>query len=164
MEHGGSPSFAWATAIEASPLGAIMRESLFLYPLANLVHLLGLTMLIGPIGLLDLRLLGFGRSVPVVEASRLLTPWAIGGLILLIFSGLALFSADAGPLAITDVFQLKMLLLALGLGNAILFRVLWKRRLAGWDEDPPALGRLHAVLSLAGWLLVGSFGRLIAYG
>ncbi|HEX2527087.1 MAG TPA: hypothetical protein VHL31_12430 [Geminicoccus sp.] len=154
----------WAGVLEASALGMMMRESLFLYPLANLVHLLGLSLLIAPIGLLDLRLLGFGRVVSVPDASRLLTPWTAAGLFLLIASGLMLFSADAGPLVATDVFQLKMLLLALNLANVAVFRFLWRGHLQDWDRRPPLIGRLQAVLSLAGWLLIGSLGRLIAYG
>lgn len=145
-------------------LGAVMRDSLFLYPLANLVHLLGLTLLIAPIALLDLRLLGFGRAISLHDANRILTPWAVAGIVLLLASGLMLFSADAGPLVRTDIFQLKMLLLALNLANVLLFRWLWGRTIDAWDARPPLIGRMQAVLSLAGWLVIGALGRLIAYG
>jgi hypothetical protein len=164
MEHGASAEAGWAGVIEASPLGTMMRDSLFLYPLANLVHLLGLTLLIAPIALLDLRLLGFGRAITLRDADRILTPWAATGVVLLLGSGLMLFSADAGPLVRTDVFQLKMLLLALNLANVLLFRWLWGRAIDDWDTRPPPIGRVQAVLSLVGWLAIGSLGRLIAYG
>ena len=52
-------------ALEVSWLGVAMRDHPFLYPVVNVVHLLGLVLIVGPIGLLDLRLLGFARQVPL---------------------------------------------------------------------------------------------------
>ena len=153
-----------AALIEASPIGALMRDSLWLYPLTNLLHLLGLVLLVGGIGLLDLRLVGFGRALPIRALSRLLTPVAVAGLVLMLGTGALLFSADAGPLAGADVFQLKVLVIAAALVNAIAFRLLWTRSLSAWDGAPPLLGRIQAAGSILLWLLAGSLGRLIAYG
>jgi hypothetical protein len=161
MEHGDAP--AWASALEASALGALMRDSYWLYPTANVLHLAGLVLLVGAIGVLDLRLLGAGRAIPVAAASRLLTPIAVAGVVVMAVSGTALFSADARAVSTNPVFQIKMILLAAGLANALLFRLFWRRHLAAWDRDPPALGRLQSGLSLAGWLGVAACGRLIAY-
>lgn len=154
---------AWASALEASPLGEWMRGSALAYPLANLVHLLGLVLLIGPILLLDLRLLGYGRHFPLAQVSALLTAWAVAGLVLLISAGFLMFAADAGPLIRNPLMQLKLLGILLGLGNAVLFRVLWRERLTRWDTEAPVLGRAQAVFSVAIWLFVGALGRWIAY-
>lgn len=154
---------AWAAWLEATALGEQMRSSALLYPALNLLHLLGLVLLLGPMLLLDARLLGAGRSFPLAAVSRALTPLAVVGLLLLLGSGVCLFAADAGPLAVDRLLQLKLLLIALGIGNALLFRRLWNARLANWDQAAPVLGRLQAALSLLIWLLVMSLGRLLAY-
>lgn len=163
MDHGHPLAPSWAAALEASAWALGVRDSTWIYPLANLVHLLGLTLLVGPIAVLDLRLLGFGRSVEVPALSRLLTPVAIAGLLLSVASGAVLFIADAGALVANRVFLVKMALLAAGLANAILFRLLWQSRLRRWDVRPPGLGRLQAAVSVLIWLGTATSGRLIAY-
>ncbi|MEO9334666.1 hypothetical protein ACMHYQ_03425 [Ectopseudomonas guguanensis] len=154
---------AWATWLEATALGEQMRGSALLYPAFNLLHLLGLVLLLGPMLLLDARLLGAGRAFSLPAVSRTLTPLALVGLLLLLGSGICLFAADAGPLAVDRLLQLKLLLIILGLANALLFRRLWSARLSDWDTYAPLLGRLQAALSLLLWLLVMSLGRLLAY-
>ena len=154
---------AWAAWLEASALGEQMRGSTLLYPALNLLHLLGLVLLLGSLLLLDARLLGAGRGFPLAAVSRALTPLAVVGLLLLLGSGFCLFAADAGPLLGNRLLQFKLLLIALGIGNALLFRHLWSARLSDWAGRAPLLGRLQAALSLLAWLLVMSLGRLLAY-
>ncbi|MFN3769713.1 MAG: hypothetical protein ACK4TD_15180 [Ectopseudomonas guguanensis] len=154
---------AWAAWLEASALGEQMRSSALLYPALNLLHLLGLVLLLGPMLLLDARLLGAGRAFSLPAVSRALTPLAVAGLLLLLGSGFCLFAADAGPLAVDRLLQLKLLLIILGVTNALLFRHRWSARLSDWDTYAPLLGRLQAALSLLLWLLVMSLGRLLAY-
>jgi len=154
---------ALAAALEASPLGAWMRGSPWGYPVANLVHLLGLVLLVGSMLLLDLRLLGAGRRFALADTSAVLTRWAIAGLLLLIGSGSLLFTADAGPLIASPLLQAKVACIALGVLNALLFRALWQRRLTDWDHRAPPAGRLQALLSLCLWLAAGTLGRLLAY-
>jgi len=153
----------WAVALEASAVGDWMRSSGWAYPVVNLVHLLGLVLLIGPMLLLDLRLLGAGRLFTLSEVSAALTPWAVAGLLLLLPSGALLFAADAGPLLGNRLLQFKLLLVAFGIANALLFRRLWSRRLHDWDWRPPLSGRLQAALSALCWLATATLGRLIAY-
>ena len=154
---------AWAAWLEATALGEQMRSSALLYPALNLLHLLGLVLLLGPMLLLDARLLGAGRSFPLTAVSRTLTPLAVAGLLLLLGSVVCLFAADAGPLAVDRLLQLELLLIALGIGNALLLRQLWSARLGDWDTYAPLFGRLKAALSLLLWLPVMSLGRLLAY-
>jgi len=161
VEPGGHA--AWAQAIEDSALAGFVRESFVLYPIANLGHVFGLTFFVGSIALLDLRLLGLGRAVPVAAAARLLRAVALGALALQLASGTVLFVADAAHLWANPVFRIKAALLAFGLANALAFRALWRERLAGWDDAPPPLGRAQAAASLAGWIAVAACGRLIAY-
>lgn len=156
-------STSLAAALEASALGAWMRGSDWAYPVANLVHLAGLVLLIGNMVLLDLRLLGAGRQFPLAAVASTLTPLAIIGLLLMLASGALLFAADAGPLIANTLMQVKLLLIAMGIANALLFRWRHDRRLADWDRRPPLAGRLQAVVSLACWVAAAALGRLVAY-
>ena len=155
---------AWAALLEASDLGNWMRGSSWAYPVVNLIHLLGLVLLLGPMLLLDLRLLGAGKVLALPAVSAALTPWAIAGLLLLVGSGSLLFAADAGPLFDNGLLRIKLLLIALGTANALAFRRRWSAGLADWDRNPPLAGRIQAALSLGLWLAAGTLGRLIAYG
>lgn len=163
MEHAAQAP-EWAAALEASWIGVFMRQSVYAYPLANLLHLLGLTLLVGPILLLDLRALGVGaRLVAADAASRLVTPFAGIGLALSLVTGPLLFVADAKSLATSTMLIAKLTLLAFALANALLFRALWNRRLPDWDRAPPLVGRAQAGASIALWLMIGGLGRMIAY-
>jgi hypothetical protein len=150
---------ALAAAVEHSPLAAAIRSSPGLYPAVNLAHLAGLVLLVGGIGVLDLRIAGLARAIPVQALSRLCTPVAIVGLLLMLASGALMFSADAVPLIGSRVFQLKMTLLAVALANALLFRRLY----GGLAREPGPLARIMAVASIGLWLTVAALGRLIGY-
>lgn len=150
-------------AIEASPLGEAARGGGAIYPVANLLHIIALTLLIGGIGAVDLRLLGFGRALPLPALSRFLTPFAVAGLLLFFATGLFLFASDGQSLIQSPIFLAKMAGLALGLANALAFNVIYKARLYEWDTAPPLAGRMMAAGSLLIWLTVASLGRFIAY-
>ena len=152
---------AWAAWLEASGLGVLMRESAVLYPLANIAHILGLVLFVGAILFLDLRLIGFARSLPALNVARALTPVMLFGFALQIASGVLLFSADARPLWANPVMQIKAALIAFGLVNALVFRTLWNRRLADWDETAPGIARTQA--GLLTWLGVAACGRFAGY-
>lgn len=150
-----------AAALEGSSVGAAMRGSKGWYPLANVVHVIGLVLLVGAIGVLDLRITGLGRTIPIAALSRLTTPIAILGLLVLLASGFLLLAADAGPLVRSGTFRVKMLLLALGVLNALAFRRMYGDLRDG--REPPIGARMMAFASICLWLTVGSLGRLIAY-
>lgn len=150
---------ALAATVEASAFGVWARGSAWAYPVANLVHLLGLVLLVGGIGVVDLRLAGLWRALPVEPLSRALTPLAVVGLLLFAVSGAVMFAADARALAGSSVFRWKLLAIALALTNAVAFRRLWHGHL----ETLPAAGRAAAVASLILWLTAATLGRLIAY-
>lgn len=158
---------ALAGWLEAAGVGAWARGAAWVYPAANVVHLLGLVMLVGGIGIVDLRILGLWRGLPLAALSRALTPVAVVGLGIQVASGLVLFVSDAKALAASPIFQLKLLLIALALTNAVLFRLAWGSGAGsgarGGKAVPAAPARLSAAASLLLWLAVGAAGRLIAY-
>ena len=152
---------AFGQAIQASPFGAWAGGEA--YPFANLIHILGLVMLVGGIGIVDLRLAGLFRRIPAEPLSSALTPLAIAGLLLMIPSGATMFAADASALVNSSTFRTKLILIALALANALAFRFLWQGRIEQWDVDPPIWGRLMAAASILLWLSVAALGRWIAY-
>jgi len=156
-------AIAFAEALQGSPFGVWARGSSYAYPAANLVHLMGLVMLVGGIGLLDLRLFGLFRAIPVEPLWRVLTPIGVAGLLLMVPSGLVLFAADAAALAVSETFQLKLMLVAFALLNAGAYRLAWRGRLPDWDDTAPRLARALALTSLLFWLTVAALGRMIAY-
>lgn len=154
---------AVAAALEASWLGAWARDG-WHYPIVNTLHLVGLALLVGPILLLDLRLLGLGRAFAPDAVSVVVTPIATSGLLLMAASGIALLAADATALLDNRVMLLKLSMVALGIANALAFRILHGRRLAGWQRTvPPLPARLHAGASILLWMAALAAGRMIAY-
>ncbi|WP_206185362.1 hypothetical protein [Sphingosinicella sp. CPCC 101087] len=149
-----------ARRVASSDYAAWAAESALAYPVANTLHLLGLVLLVGGIGLVDLRLLGLFPRLPLAPLAGALTPLAIGGLIILVASGTVLFAADALSLATSWTFRLKLVLIALALANALVFRWLFGR---ASPEPPSGAARLMALASLAFWLSVATAGRMIAY-
>ena len=120
-------------------------------------------MLVGGIGLLDLRLAGAFRSLPLPPLEAVLTPFAIAGLALMAPSGFIMFAADARALSGSEAFQLKLILITLALANAAAYRLIWRRQAADGDSEPAGLPRVMALASLVLWLAVAALGRLIAY-
>lgn len=154
---------ALAAALEGSPLGVWMRAGGWSYAAANVAHLAGLVVLVGPILLLDLRLLGLGRQFQALAVARLLVPWAATGLVIMLCSGLALFAADARALAGNWLMQAKLAGVALGLANVAWFHLAFARHLREWDHAAPAAARVAALASILLWCSILVAGRMIAY-
>lgn len=154
------PAAHWLDAVGIGPWS---RGHALVYPLANTLHLLGLVMLVGGIGAVDLRIAGLWRGLPLDALSRALTPVAIAGLLLMIPTGTILFAADGEALAGSAVFHRKLVLIAVALANAITFRLIWGGRIAGWLGPAPAAARIMAAASLLLWLAIAAHGRWIAY-
>jgi hypothetical protein len=150
---------SFATAIQDSQLGVFVGSSSWAYPLANLIHLLGLVLLLGGIGIVDLRLVGLFRSIPLAPLMRALTPLAIGGFVLTALTGPLLFAADAMSLSQSATLGWKLALIAIAGLNAAAFR--WVSR--GNSDEATAMQRSFALASIALWLAVAALGRMIAY-
>lgn len=147
-----------ADALHGSAFALWASRDPLAYPIANIVHVLGLALLLGPILLLDLRLLGAFPALPMVPFVRAVRPFAVMGLGLLILSGTVLFAADAVALAQSDTFRLKLLLVGFGLANALTFPLLWRG-----EEPAGTAARAMALGSLLVWTAAAVAGRWIAY-
>jgi hypothetical protein len=156
MEHEDAP-LRW---LEQSWLGAVARDSLFLYPLAGVAHIFGIALLLGAILAFDLRVLGAAPRIPLAPAARLLLTLARTGFGLLLASGLVMLAADASHLIGNPAFLMKLGLILCALLNVLAFHLF---ALPDPEVRPGAGARLSAALSMALWLGVATSGRLIAY-
>jgi hypothetical protein len=152
-------------ALEQSALGAAIRQSAWAYPTANVGHIVALTLFAGSIAIMDARLLGAFAAAPPASVVRPARRMAMLGLALMAATGFMLFTAEASHVAMNRVFQIKAILIALGVANALLIARSIDRAL---EETPvntplPARVRLAAVVSLVIWVSVAACGRLIAY-
>ncbi|MEO8143711.1 MAG: DUF6644 family protein [Betaproteobacteria bacterium] len=152
-------------ALEASALGQAMRQWLWLYPSVETAHIAGIALLVGSIVVLDLRLLGLSRSLPVRRLAMHVLPWTAASFALIVPSGMAMFVAHAGELISNPVFAVKMCLILLAGANAGILHAGVFRRAGKWDVDvmPPLAARAAAAVSMLLWISVIACGRLLAY-
>ena len=151
--------------VEAWGVAVAMRKSLWMYPIVEITHIVGFVTLVGSIAVLDLRLLGLSRTLSVSALSRHTLPWTLGALVLVVPSGLLMFTAHATDFVSNEAFITKMTLLMLAGANALWFRVGPYQTVRQWDVSvmPPLAARASAALSLLLWVSIISCGRLLAY-
>ncbi|MHA6248411.1 DUF6644 family protein [Pontibacter sp. CAU 1760] len=150
--------------LENSALAVAIRQSDWLYPFLEIVHILGIVLLVGAAFLFDLRLLGFSRKLLVPDLAQHLLPWSRRGLYLIIPSGILLFSTNAVALASDSVFQVKLIMVAIGGLNAGLFHTFVLASASEWLQGhTPLAAKAMAVCSIIVWVVVIACGRLLAY-
>lgn len=150
--------------LEESALANTIRQSTWLYPFLEILHILGIVLLVGSAFLFDLRLLGFSKNLPVPELARHVLPWSRRGLYLIIPSGLLLFITNAMTLAADTVFHIKMIGLVVGGLNAGVFHQYIFSSVPEWREgETPGMAKAVAVCSILVWVVVIACGRLLAY-
>ncbi|MGD0359637.1 MAG: DUF6644 family protein [Bryobacteraceae bacterium] len=151
--------FAWC---ENTPLGEAIRDSRWLFPVIESVHLLGLAVIGGAVLIVNLRLLGFGiRRQPVAQLWRDTRPWMMGSLAAMLISGMLLFTSEATKLYYHDAFWVKMISLLLAM--IFTFTVMRKVALADPDRVGRVWGRAAALVSILLWSTVGVCGRWIGF-
>jgi hypothetical protein len=151
--------FTWC---ENSGIGQAIRDSRWLFPVIESLHLLALAVLGGVVLALNLSLLGLGlerKSVPGLW--REVRPWFVGSVGVMLGSGFLLFTSEAVKLYYHEAFWVKMSALLLSL----VFTVTVQRSTALTDPDrvTQLQSRMVAVVSLLLWLLVGTGGRWIGF-
>jgi hypothetical protein len=152
------PFFEWC---ESSGIGSAIRDSLWLFPVIESVHLLALALIGGAVLVVDLRLLGLGlRQQPVARLARDVQPWLAGGLVVMVASGLLLFLSEAIKCYHNAAFWTKMAFLL----PALIFTFTVRRKVAaGENHVRPLWRKLVAVTSLTMWSVVGAAGRWIGF-
>jgi hypothetical protein len=152
--------------LEATSFSIAIRESTWLYPIVESIHVLSLTIFLGLLLLWDLRLVGVAlRGVAVSRIWRRLFPWiAVGGALMMV-SGVVLFWSDPVRFYGNVFFRVKFAGLLLALLNALAFHFGVERRLAEWDTAivTPSAARLAGAASIVLWVFVVTAGRFVAY-
>lgn len=151
--------------LEATPLSLAMRHNLWLYPIVEIIHIVGFVTLVGSVAMFDLRVLGFSKSLPVQVLGRHLLRWSVASLALVIPAGLMMFSAHPQEFVANRVFQIKLSLIAAAAINATLFHLGVYQSVAEWNRGipAPAIAKAQAISSLVIWIAVICCGRLLAY-
>jgi hypothetical protein len=149
-----------------SHFGTTIRESENAFSVIESVHVLSITLLVGTISLLDLRMLGIIlREIPVTRISRSVLPLTWAGFVMMAGSGFLLFWAEAAKNYLNPAFRVKVVLLLLVGLNPLIFHTTIYRRVSEWElaHRSPWRARAAACLSLILWSGVIIAGRAIAY-
>ncbi len=152
--------YALFESFEQTPIGDGIKQSVWIFPAIEAVHLLALALLGGAVLMLDLRLLGIGlttQSPSVIE--RQTRPWLIGAVSVMIATGIPLFLSEALKLYDKEAFWVKMSALIVVLVYTFAVHGPFARR----DPALGALSRTIAGVSIALWLMVAIAGRWIGF-
>ena len=153
------PFFQW---VSTTTVGQAISMSPWAFAVIESVHLLALAVIGGAVLMLDLRLLGFGlRRQSVADVAREAQPWLVGSLIVMVVTGVLLFSSEPIKCYYSTPFWVKMTSLAL----AMLFTFTVRRSVVRRDETRvhPVVLKTVALVSLLLWFGVGAGGRWIGF-
>ncbi len=128
------------------------------------VHFLGLSLLVGTIGMFDLRLLGMAKRVPIVALHRLV-PWGILGYALNVVTGSLFLMTEPREYIYNPAFHFKMLFMALAGFNVLAFYLTTFRtvKVLGSGDDAPRVAKVMASVSLVVWIGVIVCGRFLTF-
>ncbi len=152
--------------IENTPSSTALRESIWMFPIMESSHVLGLAFSVGTVVWFDLRLLGVAmRRYSVSETFAIVRPWMFTGFAIMMITGVFLFWSHALKCYGSNYFRIKLVLLVLAAVNIIVFHSTIDRRRAEWDNAPipPLRARLAGFTSVLLWLAIVAAGRLMAY-
>lgn len=151
------PFFEWC---EATRLGLVVRDSVWLFPVIEATHLLGLSLLGGALLVVDLRLLGLGlTSTPTAVLARAVRPWLVAAVVLMAATGVLLFLSESVKCYYSQAFWLKITTLPV----ALLFTFLVRERVARGEHTTGRQALLTGTVSIALWFTVAAAGRWIGF-
>lgn len=152
--------------VQNSTYAAEIRESQYIYPLLQCIHITGIGMFAGSVALVNLRLAGIGRAVPLIDFSRHAMQVAWLGLALILLTGVNMALSFIEVFAVSPVMQAKLCLVVLAIGNAVIIQ----RNIAGgdhavWMLAPPSAAKARGwvTIGIAVLIAVITLGKLLAY-
>lgn len=149
--------------LEGTALAAFIQESAYGFPIVVAVHLMALTLSVGTLLWVDLRMLGvLLPDVPLSAMYRSLAPWFLTGFALMLVSGVVLFTAFANLAYANVYFRIKMAALLLAGLNAIAFHLLIERR-SERKMGAALTVHLAGLASICLWAVVIASGRMMSY-
>ena len=157
---------AFCKWLEQTWVGGGIRQSLWLFPAIETLHLLGMAALVGTITVYDLRLLGLMlRRQRVSHLTRRLLPWSWAGFALQVVTGALLFSSEAVKVYGNPAFRVKMFLIGLAGVHALIYHWTVYRNVAAWDDSEvlPARAKVAGFFSILLWIGIVAAGRFIGF-
>ena len=152
-------------ALKNSGLASTIRNSLYLFPLIEAVHVIALTLVFGTIMVVDLRILGVAsrnRPYSRVTSDMLKLTWCAFALAAV--TGSLMFITNARVYFDNTFFRFKFALMALAGLNMLVFQLTAGRSPVAWNEGPaPRRAKAAAIASLALWALVIGMGRSVGF-
>lgn len=156
---------AFSAWLQATALSQLIVSNTWIWPAAETLHFIGLALLLGIVGLLDLRLIGFFRPAPIA-AIRELVPFAMAGFAVNTVTGVIFFVGHPEQYVHNVAWWLKVASLAVAGLNAALFEVaVWPRLQAATHaaDDTPLEAKAIGVVSIVAWLGVLYWGRMLPF-
>jgi uncharacterized membrane protein len=157
---------AFLQSLEASSWGAFIHNKAWAFTTVEVVHVFAVSLLLGTIMIVDLRLLGIAAAKrPFTDLARQVLPFTWAAFVIAVIAGALLFISRATEYFANPVFWTKMALIVLAGINMIIFEFITARGAEKWSLDaplPPA-ARLAGAISITSWILVIFFGRLIHF-
>lgn len=152
-------------AFAANALGHAISEHAWLENFLLTTHIVSFVVLVGGACVVDLRLLGLGRRIPVRDLNNFVIPIVLASVVTAVSSGLWLFGAHADILIGRPAFLYKMLLLFAAAINALIFYTGPYQSVAKWNRDdrPPQGAQIAGLVSLLIWIAVIFCGQRIAH-
>lgn len=160
----GSMLGALASWMGSTSVSQFVHDHVWLWPTLEIIHFIGLVLVVGAAGALDMRLLGFARQIPV-RAINGLIPWAFVGLGINVITGLLFVFATPTRFLYNPAFGWKLLFLVVAGVNVLVFSLVVSRKAltVGPGEDAPLSAKVIGATSLVCWFAVMYFGRMLPY-
>jgi hypothetical protein len=151
--------------LESTAVSKAVTHYSWIWPACETLHFVGLALLIGNVGLLDLRMLGVAKRLPVAPLARLVR-WGVLGFVINLLTGIVFFVGAPSQYVNNIAFQYKLLFIALGGANLVVFNVSGVARrvgVLGPGDDAPAAAKIMAAASLFLWVGVMFWGRMLPF-
>src|SRR5262249_2058296 len=148
--------------LESLRLAMFIHDARWAFTTIEVIHVIAISLVIGTIAMVDLRLLGFASTKrPFSELAREVLPWTWAAFVLAAIAGTLLFISQATAYFTTTTFWVKMSIMALAGINMLIFEFVTVRGVQSWDVErtPPPQARLAGGISITCWILVFIFGR-----
>lgn len=152
--------------LQASSLAVFIHQTAWAFTTVQLVHVIAISLVVGTIAIVDLRLLGLASTRrPFTELSRAILPYTWAAFALAVMAGSLLFISQATAYFVNTAFWIKMSIIVLAGINMLTFELVTARGAHKWDLEstPPLAARLAGGISLTCWALVVVFGRWISF-
>jgi hypothetical protein len=150
--------------LEATRLSVVMNHSSVMWPISACLHFLGLTLLLGTVGLFDLRLLGMAPGLSPSAMHRLI-PWGVFGFAINVITGTMFFVGKPDRYVHNAAFGFKLaFLVMLGINVLIFYAITYRKvKTLGPGDSAPLGAKIAAATSLALWIGVICAGRMVAF-